>query len=377
MKRKAILVGNGFSSQLIPEFGNNILKKRLLLELPNLVTRLDNLWTNIFLLFEGQYGNSGIGFLYPEFSGLHLDDADDFGDMDYNIVVDNLKKYKHNFDEMLASKYAVSRGTASRVYDKYFVDFYSCLRHQVYYKEIVGIEPFYALSLLAFEMKLLSSTELFELEMAIKRTLRNNEMFTYDCVDPTRCVKESLDASNNSAVKCLFVRNANAFLSQFQFVYTTNYDCLLESFTNMGIRHLHGTFAPYQQAVNVLHGDKKTWIVNEDIILGVTSEQKRNAMDKTGHRSINTHYLNTLKSSRIDEIHIWGYSGINDQHINQCILENAHIETIYYYGNPKKINDPLSYYEQYINYCLGNGLMNSKKKLILKSWDEVWNQLYV
>lgn len=45
-------------------------------------------------------------------------------------------------------------------------------------------------------------------------------------------------------------------------------------------------------------------------------------------------YLSYLKDKEINELHIFGYSGMNDSHINNAIKFNKSIHEIIYYCNP-------------------------------------------
>ena len=372
MKNKAILIGNGFSSQLIPEYKNDILKKRLKNILPDLVGFLDTLWKNISFIFtNGEKYNFDPIFLYREYYGW--DDVEEFIEPPYEVVVNELERYYKKFSKQMFLQYSISFHASSKVFDKYFSNYYSCLKYQIYNSEIISLEPYYSLAKMACELKLISPIQLESLERNIKQILRNEEKFTFANVKPECCLKEESVVPDCLEVKKRFKLNAETFFSQFKYIYTTNYDCLLEDLTNLEIRHLHGTFDfPKTSSRIKFKYDSKS---NLGIVLGFDSKQKELELNQNGNLSI--HYLNTLKSSQINELHIFGYSGINDQHINENFLKNTMIKKIVYYGNPKLIQDPLSEYNEHIQRWLGTYYCPYKREIIIKNRDEVWEQLYV
>ena len=371
---KAILIGNGFSSQLIPEYRNDVLKKRLHTRLPQLVDKLDDLWSNIHSVISIKHSKNST-FLYRDAETSCLSDEEDgWINVGSKIVLDDLKQNKDAFKKLLYNSFSVNLNTSDKAFDKYISNFYSCLRHQITNDKIIGVEPFYALAKLAKELKIISRTELQQIESEIKELLRNDGKYAFEFVDIALCTKLASPPKNT---KEQFSSNVKMFLEQFRSIYTTNYDCLLEDFTDKEIGHLHGTFDISKNILRQKSNNQFDWNVNEDIILGFDADEKEENIKHLGVNNLNKHYLNKLASSNIDEIHFLGYSGINDQHINENILNNSKLKKIVYYGNPNSINDPNYEYEEYIKYCLGIKTLNANVKLIIKSWDEVWNKLYV
>lgn len=370
MKSKAIIIGNGFSSQLLPAYRDDTLKKRLHKMMPKLVDFLDQLWIDVFYVFsKGVEGIGATSPIYREHYGV-FDSEDVCFNPSYELVINKFEGYVVSFVDML-KRYNVDTKTSKRVFEKYISDPYSCLRYYVYNKKINAIEPYYSLGKMAFDLGLVIKNDLICLEAAIKHVFRNNGEYKFQCVKVEQCVNTSISVSSNENIKDIFASNAKHFLDEYNIIYTTNYDCLLEDLTNIEVRHIHGSF----ECAKI--GRNNSWNIVDDIILGVTGAQKEGYISSLGERNLYIHYLNTIKSSKINEIHLFGYSGINDQHINECILNNALIKKIYYYGNPSQIEKSPKEYEEYVKMCLGMLFKDTRKQLLIKPWTDIWDQLYV
>ena len=88
------------------------------------------------------------------------------------------------------------------------------------------------------------------------------------------------------------------------------------------------------------------------------------------HMTIFQTYLSQLQNADVERIDIFGYSGENDQHINRAIAENTSIREIHYYCAPIKVSDPVEKFEVTSRFSI-----KMPKKLVLKSWNTIWNIL--
>lgn len=80
-------------------------------------------------------------------------------------------------------------------------------------------------------------------------------------------------------------------------------------------------------------------------------------------------YYDILRDSNIGEIHILGYSGENDDHINRRIIENEFIKKVGVYVNPSKINDRETIVRTHLLFG------REKKHVELKPWSDFWSKV--
>jgi len=169
------------------------------------------------------------------------------------------------------------------------------------------------------------------------------------------------------------------WLSQYDFIFTTNYDCLLDDACDYSkkVMHLHGGFYykdKYTRVESLLAPDDAC------LIWGISSDDKISQMEGGMTFpmqwpleipiSLFEHYLDILKTADIHRIDIFGYSGENDHHINHAITSNKFLQTITYYCNPKDV------YSEVLRFDLADKLkIKSSQKLNLSSWDEIWSHL--
>ena len=118
------------------------------------------------------------------------------------------------------------------------------------------------------------------------------------------------------------------------------------------------------------------------LIWGISGEEKEEEMKVGGgftfpihfpfesHMTIFQTYLSQLQNADVERIDIFGYSGENDQHINRAIAENTSIREIHYYCAPIKVSDPVEKFEVTSRFSI-----KMPKKLVLKSWNTIWNIL--
>lgn len=75
-----------------------------------------------------------------------------------------------------------------------------------------------------------------------------------------------------------------------------------------------------------------------------------------------------MKSGEYEEIHIWGFSGQNDKHINDCIKQNPNIKRVFYYCNPSKVGK--TEFRTHVELMFGA----IGKELFLEPWDAIWQK---
>lgn len=94
-------------------------------------------------------------------------------------------------------------------------------------------------------------------------------------------------------------------------------------------------------------------------------EQKLHVQSEPGH------YLFRLKTDKFTQLDIFGYSGENDQHINQAFSENPNLLQVCYYCAPCDVYNQAKASEIRQKFLLPNHV-----SLMLKSWDDVWSQIF-
>lgn len=173
------------------------------------------------------------------------------------------------------------------------------------------------------------------------------------------------------------------FINSFTYVFTTNYDYLLDDVLNNEVFHLHGGFNFTEThhecgAIDITRDKNVRKVDNPFLAWGINGDEKLKSIQggitypitypKRYGTSIIDDYFKILSNGQFKEIHIWGYSGENDSHINDNIKKNAHIEMIYFYCNPNEINN--NQYRQHI----ADLFKSQDKNLILKPWNIIWTK---
>ena len=169
------------------------------------------------------------------------------------------------------------------------------------------------------------------------------------------------------------------WLSRYGYIFTTNYDCVLDDACGDPdkIMHLHGGFFykdRYTRGENLLSPHQAY------LVWGISGEDKTSQL-KGGMTfpmewpleipmSLFEQYINTLKTADIHCIDIFGYSGENDQHINLAITSNKALQELNYYCNPQSVNSEALRFELSERYQI-----KTHQKLNLRSWDEIWGVL--
>lgn len=346
--KKILLVGNGFTSALIPNYRNSTMKRMLRDLYPALVIMVDSIWENIYNITKDVYRDiNDINEPREVYDDLRVAIMDEEGIVPHktHIEVDNFSGIKDSIINCFTTIYEIDLSNATKIFKKFFLHRSSILRFQVVCPEIEAIEPFYALVKLAFRLNVINHDEKNTLVNAIKHILRNNDQFYFDDVQGAESLKEG--------VRC--------YLNQFSKIFTTNYDQLLEV-CDTEIVHLHGSF------------------LEKDIILGVDEEEKQ-IKNKYAMR------LELLRNIDCVEIHIFGYSGKNDIHINTAIRDNGCNIVFYCLNNIKHCDNPFpedvkkdelhnTKFHNCVKWSFG---ISEKEKcnFVFRDRDEIWNQIFM
>ncbi len=328
--KKVLLAGNGFTSNLIKEYSN----VQMMAKIKDSNFELFNVINRKFDLFRCLV--------------ISKDEEKDNKERIINCIKEN---------NLWAEK------PAEEIYEVYFENY--GLKYELVKADLSGIEM------------LLKVTKLFK--MTIEKELKQiaNEIYFNDGNNGINSIKEGIN-----------IDKLNEFINSFNQVYTTNFDFLLDNVYKDEVFHLHGGF-DYTKikeqcgAIDIIRGaykgkDENFEILEEPFLAwGIVGDEKLKST-KGGMTfpmsfpfrfplSAIDIYFDKLEKSEIEEIHIWGYSGQNDKHINDKIKSNPNIKRIYYYCNPKtELHD-----EKYHKH-IDSLFMTDGKTVALKSWEIIW-----
>lgn len=229
----------------------------------------------------------------------------------------------------------------------------------------------------------------------IESILKVAHLFQYDekSINEIRRIANNIYYNNGKNGKKDFENNAinikkfELFLNGFDEIFTTNYDYILDEIYKKEVAHLHGGFSYLRQ-----HQDNGEDHIIKSVgpispyeaylIWGTGAEEKQEQtvggfsfspsisfpINFDGYSEIADYYEN-LKTLDITEIHIWGHSGLNDRHINDCICQNQNITTVYKYCNPMKGFKNSKYEERIRND------FQQRKHIVFVPWDDIWDKI--
>ena len=346
---KILLVGNGLTSNLIPEYKNEKMMTRIKRQTPETFRKVNQLFAPFRKkVNKVQYAAAAGGLCGDDVFGGEPSLDDSITDLPYNK---ELLEY--------IEKQLLLQGFNKSALELYFQEY--GLIYETQYDEISNVE-----SLLKI-IDLFSTIELFSLQDKKDIEMLANHVYFND----GNCGNQSI----NDCIKT----NLFNWLSTYDKIFTTNYDSLLDdTLSTDQIRHLHGGFYyedKYSRSATIVPPDEAY------LIWGISGEEKAQKMRGgfsfptvfpfVSPMSVFDKYLSELKNVQADQIDIFGYSGENDQHINVAISQNTSIREVCYFCDPKIVHDPAE------ESCLKSRFqIEENKKLILESWDTVWNQLY-
>lgn len=343
--KRALLIGNGFTSQLIPAYKSASLMQRLREELPEEYSKIELFFSKFRITYSGDLFL--VDYHYP------WGEPEDIAEFCLPTAYKEVKsEYIRKHICNVLSEYGFPNPEA--MCDKYFFD--AGLGYEISSPNLVGIESPLKILDLAKHIHYFPSSWHRVFKETIMKILYNNGHFHFsDC---------------NSLISR---KKAKKYFDSFSTVFTTNYDLILDDLVSDKIKHLHGGFnfqTPFQQHYRDITPS------NYYIVLGANGVEKYRAL--FGYKPINKpslleSYFTSLGTEDFDELHIFGYSGENDNHINNAILGNYRIKKVIYYCSPHKINDSdleFHYASQFIT-----DPHDSYRRFSLKSWDSLWDQI--
>lgn len=318
---KALLVGNGVTSYLIHDYEDKAMMGKLHHANPELIDTINQK----FDIFRDVYRNDG---------------------KDEERIIEIIKSMPH-----------YTHSSAAQIYKQYFEGY--GLKFALSTAKLSGIET------LLKAAKLLNMAVQNELIEIANDICFNNGRNGFNAIELALCKDTFAD-----------------FINSFDLVFTTNYDYLLDDVYKNEVFHLHGGFN-YQKthdecgAVDIIRDKECRKVAKPFLAWGIDGDEKRNST-KGGITfpisfplyfplSIIDQYFNSLKTEVYEEIHIWGYSGQNDKHINDSIKENRNIRVVYYYGNPQEV-DSESHKKKVADMFAAEG-----KEVRSVSWKSIWD----
>lgn len=354
--KKAILVGNGYTLNLIEAFNNKPMMKVFYSRLPEMINKIENKFnvfrnldlknSDLYFMTEAVFCGDGLicgNNTYPSSDGIHIQKPVRYW------IIEKL--------ELLGFSEPV------KVFEEYFESY--GLIYSINQSEIVGVETY--LKIVHMFMKISEFTE----EDYNNIKLVANEVY----FNKGKHGLESIDNSDIDITKLISI------ISDFNDVYTTNYDTILDDILIKEERfpyHLHGGFS-----INHLNKnpDGKYYPSEAKLIWGINAESKFNELrvgldftniDFSAFRFGNSQiseYFDYLQDTDYEEIHILGFSGENDDHINRRIRNNTNIKRITIYVNPNKVHDLETQVKSRILFGGNNQIVN------LRSWDDFWGEI--
>ena len=343
--KQAILVGNGFSSQLIEAYKNHNLNRRIGEIIPDYIRELNELFSE----FRFNIEESDIYKLLNEkFPSDHLYPSKNLY-LGADSIQNNNSLSKHIKSKILEQDLDINS------YQKLFIE--SGLIFETIHPEISNFEA------------LIKISTLFKRDY----TDEIKKVSSYVCFN---------DGNNDlKSSKLQNYKKTSHFFEKFDYIYTTNYDLILDDLSSKDVYHLHGSF----NIRKVIEGNKTFYVKTEIkldpdnayLIWGINGEEKTDQMSAgigfpiqfplSMPASLLKGYLDGLAYKDYEIIHIFGYSGENDQHINYKIAENPNVREIIYYCNPNKIGDK-NFEKKIIE-------LFDRKSITFKSWDIIWNEM--
>jgi len=350
--KKALLVGNGFTAQIIPDYSSCALMAKVWSLIPNEMRKIERIF-NPFRIRTAEV-NPYYYHALPEYG----DSEDCFiGYVPTYVEEIFSPDLRTEICRILAEECNIKN--PSQLCKRLFIDAGLC--YEISKKEIVGIETPLKIIQIGIENGSISKQEAKRIEVTIKGVFFNNGNYHL----PKR---EDCKGVVINPVK------ANRYFDKFSTIFTTNYDLVIDDFVHDKVRHLHGGFCfPNAYCKDYKHSDPSLY----EIVVAADGKGKKQQIYRA-KETLFSKYLLSLATEDFDELHILGYSGENDMHINNAIRNNDRIKRIYVYVNPKDIN------KEDVRYHFGRLYRKRPNELItsyypyglsLLPWDEFWSQI--
>lgn len=352
---KSILIGNGFTSELIKDYSNIIMKEKLIKYFNNEYYNINNLFNNFRMTNYSDKDvyryDGGLRCSENLFPGEHV-----YPQADRILYNEKIKVHVINVLKDIGFQ------DYNEIYDTYFIQY--GLIFEVIKSEVYSIESLLKVANMFKKIGKINDEKENELKFIANKIYYNDG----------ECGLKDTNLNDYTKIK--------EFFQDFDFVFTTNYDLILDDICENEdkVYHLHGGFNIRKVSepgkVYYIKTDEKLNDKEAHIIWGINGEDKIKYMEAgmtfpvmfplTIPTSLFHEYFDILEKENINEIHIFGYSGENDQHINKRICNNKNIRTIYFYCDPEKISN--------YNYkCKIKELFeNTKAKIIFEPWTKIW-----
>lgn len=327
---KALLIGNGVTSQIIYNYQNKNMLKALEEKLPKLYKEINN---KFIMFLKRLYDNE-------------------------NSEIELINEYDKDF---------IKR------FNKSF-EMYGLNEEYEIFKKEVSKKGLYEISNVEAILKVAYLFDYNQEEKDILKKAFNDIWLNND--------KNRIENADNKNIN---KEKFEKYLSQFNIIFTTNFDYLLESILpDKDILHLHGGFS-YKK----FNMGEKIFIRKRDdtperktcLIWGIDDEEKMEQIDMglgnnmflgvefTTLNSVIHNYYELLKSKEFTEFHIWGFSGKNDKHITNNIDNNPYNFKIMRYISPKE----LALREEKVTSYADDIFKNKCVEYFNR--DEIWNQI--
>lgn len=321
--QKAILVGNGFSSQLITSYKDS-----------ELVKKMDS--DPIIKPIRERYCK-----LLSQFSGK-------------TDIIDELKK--------------LGFPNPSESYDTYFEKYN--LKGYIGKTDIGSIET------------LLKIGQLFS-EIQLTEPAENDTLRTFACTYYWNDGANGLMSIGKLQGNQFNSEKFTIYLNTYGYVFTTNYDTILDDAYDGTVAHLHGSFLMNKDGT--IRNDKKNcsdslliWGVDDTEKIGqIQAASRAHCWNSPGFRwndgirfntkSFIDKYFAHLATGSFSELDIVGYSGENDKHINSELAKNSVLKQINFYCKPDQVCD--QDYQAEIS-----GMFDDKFSVNLICWNKFWNK---
>lgn len=381
---KSLLVGNGFTSQLISGYKSSKLMEKAKALIPEEIQKLELFFQPFRSLRE--FGKVDVALdinnLMNQYSELgEIDDEDaligfaptpQYGEC---LPREAYEKYDHIID----TKYPYLSQIKRSLFKRYFLD--AKLFNETNNDSIISIEAPIMIARLAQRAGYITKEQEIKIRHSIKHVFFNGGTFRFaDCKlsDYARRDKNGNICFAESPSREALYR----FLKQFSSVFTTNYDLILDDLVYKKVRHLHGGFnfrSEYERIPLDQFSSVQASQAGYNIITAADGYDKSHYIYKHNTTLYST-YLKQLEEGFFSEIYILGYSGDNDEHINHAIKNNKNIQNIFIYVSPEedRKNDNTIIKYGY-RFCDNIGSANTvgNQEVTLLNWEDFWNRIKV
>lgn len=344
--KKVILVGNGFTSHLIDSYSNKYMLDFLKYHSGDLYNRINQNFESLRKKVESfELEEQALGVCGDTICGMTPLFRPTIG------IVYNQELKNHIIEELESKGFQ----GVEKIYNDFFVAY--GLIYDTQHRDITNIES--ALKI----VELFKTIGKFTSDDYSKIKNFANKLYYND----GNCEIENIDRGDKEKIR--------KFFKSFNKIFTTNYDLLIDSALSdyNVVRHLHGGYcyrSKFERSNKKLNSDESylVWGINSeekvDELIGAVDFSEGNTSFGT---SILEKHINELRELESYELHIFGYSGENDGHINDAI-KSSNINDIFYYTSPNKIRNSVLQFKV-------NEMFTEKGNVKLRCWDEIWDEL--